>query len=98
MISNQLSKRFINVESFEIDTDVFECLKLNMQNKTSNVTIHNFGIGDVDRSGDLPKTAKTWTMEQGPPTVGESLTQTSQIPVSDYGLPGNDDWQTILYL
>ena len=31
MISNQLSKRFETVESFEIDTDVFECLKQNMR-------------------------------------------------------------------
>ena len=61
MISNQLSKRFDTVESFEIDTDVFECLKQNMQNKCSNVNIYNFGIGDSEKKVDLRKTAKTFS-------------------------------------
>tara|TARA_B100000780_G_scaffold131906_1_gene92514 strand:- start:103 stop:759 length:657 start_codon:yes stop_codon:yes gene_type:complete len=71
MISNQLSKRFKSVESFEIDTDVFECLKQNMQNKTSNVNIHNFGIGDSERDVDLRKTAKTFSTHVIHNSVGD---------------------------
>ena len=71
MISNQLSKRFRSVESFEIDTDVFECLKQNMQNKTSNVNIHNFGIGDSERDVDLCKTAKTFSTHVIHNSVGD---------------------------
>jgi len=61
MISYQLSKKFKTVESFEIDTDIFECLKQNMQNKITNVNIHNFGIGDKETSVDIKKTKKTFS-------------------------------------
>tara|TARA_B100000780_G_scaffold131907_1_gene92519 strand:+ start:219 stop:875 length:657 start_codon:yes stop_codon:yes gene_type:complete len=70
MISNQLSKRFETVESFEIDTDVFECLKQNMQSKCTNVNIYNFGIGDNERSVDLRKTAKTFSTHVVHDSVG----------------------------
>ena len=71
IISNQLSKQFKNVESFEIDTDVFECLKQNMSNRCSNVNIHNFGIGDTEKEVDLRKTAKTFSTHVVHNSIGD---------------------------
>ena len=71
MISNQLSKRFETVESFEIDTDVFECLKQNMSSRCSNVNIHNFGIGDTEKEVDLRKTAKTFSTHVVHNSIGD---------------------------
>ena len=84
IISFQLSKKFKSVHSFEIDTDVFECLKQNMQSKTANVNLHNFGIGDTERSVDLKKTAKTFSTHVIHNSIGSyKIKSLDQLNITD---------------
>jgi FkbM family methyltransferase len=59
LVSNQLSQKFNNVEAFEFNPNVRECLEINMSNKEcNNVTIHACGLGKEEKLVSLNFKAK----------------------------------------
>lgn len=62
LVSNQLSQRFNNVESFELNPSICKCLKINMTQKgCNNVTIHNCGLGQEKKLVSLKYKSKDTT-------------------------------------
>jgi len=59
LVSNQLSQKFQQVESFELNPSICKCLEINMFKKEcNNVTIHNCGLGNEKKLVSLKYKAK----------------------------------------
>ena len=71
IVSYQLSKKFNQVHSFEINDSVYECLQINQQKLfPNNVKIYNNGIGDREANVDLNITDKSFSTHIKPKSTG----------------------------
>lgn len=73
IMSYNMSKRFDSVYAFEIQPDVYNCLKENLKTKNIfNVQAFNLGIGDAEKNVDLNfEQRKTFSTHVKPNSEGQ---------------------------
>lgn len=87
IISYQLSNIFENVESFEINTELYNCLRKNISNHCKgNVRLHCTGLGNKIDQVDLSTPAKTLGTHIIPNKLGEYKIR----PLDDYNFQNVD--------
>lgn len=67
LMSYHLNARFKNIHAFEIDSSVCECLKENVNRfSLNNVIVHNFGLGDEEKSVSLKYSKNSFATQVDP--------------------------------
>jgi len=72
IVSYQLSNIFEQVESFEINPDLYPCLEENLKRQNcNNVTLHKHGLGHEDATVAITRKAKTLGTHITPRATGD---------------------------